>query len=462
MSKRIKSPYDAVIIGTGQAGTPLAHAFAGKNYKVAIIEKGEVGGSCLNYGCTPTKAMIASAKAAYMGRRAGGFGVNTGKVRIDFKQVMKRKNKIVKTYVNGNRKRLEETSNIELIFGEASFKDSKTVIVKVKNEEIAITGEKVFINTGAKPNIPPVKGLDKVSYLDFHSIMKLKELPSHLIVLGGGYIGLEFGQMFRRFGSKVTIIEAGDKFLAREDRDIADEIKSILEEDGIKVLTGAKASDIKENKRGEIEIKFEGGLRKVKGSHLLVAIGIKPATESLNLKAAGVEVNERGYIKVNDKLETNVSGIYALGDVNGGPAFTHISYDDYRIIKANLLDGGSSTTKDRLVPYTLFTDPELGRIGLSEEQAKEKGIHYKTAVMPMQRVARAFEKSETRGFMKALIDPETEKILGCAVLGIEGGEIMSMIEIAMIGGIKYTQLKDAVFAHPTLAESLNNLFGKVK
>jgi pyruvate/2-oxoglutarate dehydrogenase complex dihydrolipoamide dehydrogenase (E3) component len=290
--------------------------------------------------------------------------------------------------------------------------------------------------------------------------MELETLPEHLLVLGGGYVGLEFGQMFRRFGSRVTIVHRGDHLLSREDPDVADEVARILEEDGISVLLNSEAIGAKLNntsvsltvkrKEKESETIFEG-------SHLLVAVGRRPNTDRLNLQSAGVGTDEHGFIKVNERLETNVAGVYALGDVKGGPAFTHISYDDFRIIRKNLLEGGHATTKGRLVPYTVFIDPQLGRIGITETEARNQGLDTRVAKLPMSRVARAIEMSETRGFMKAVVDVKTKQILGCAVLSIEGGELMAMFEIAMMGHLPYTTLKEGIFAHPTLAESLNNL-----
>jgi len=322
-----------------------------------------------------------------------------------------------------------------------------------------VTAEKIFINTGARPAEPTVPGLDTVATLDSTSIMELEILPEHLLVMGGGYVGLEFGQMFRRFGSQVTIIHRGDHLLRHEDPDVADEVARILEEDGIKVLLNsqvlrAQGDDTSVN----LIVRTPKSETTLKGSHLLVAVGRRPNSDRLNLQSAGVETDEHGFIKVNDQLETNVAGIYALGDVKGGPAFTHISYDDFRILRTNLIEGSHATTKGRLVPYTVFIDPQLGRIGITETEASNQGLDVLVAKLPMSSVARAIEMSETCGFMKAIVDAKTKQILGCAVLGIEGGELMAMFEIAMMAHLPYTVLRDAIFAHPTLAESLNNLF----
>jgi pyruvate/2-oxoglutarate dehydrogenase complex dihydrolipoamide dehydrogenase (E3) component len=322
-----------------------------------------------------------------------------------------------------------------------------------------LTAKRIFINTGASPAKPPVAGLETLTTLDSSSIMELERLPEHLLVMGGGYVGLEFGQMFRRFGSQVTIVHRGDHLLSREDPDVADEVAKILAEDGIKVLLKSEAVRANGDNAGvNLTVRSKDKETILEGSHLLVAVGRRPNTEGLNLRSAGVETDEHGFIKVNDQLETNVAAVYALGDVKGGPAFTHISYDDFRILRTNLLEGGQATTKGRLVPYTVFIDPQLGRIGMTETGARNQGLDTRVAKLPMSRVARAIEMGETRGFMKAVIDVKTKRILGCAVLSIEGGELMAMLEIAMMGHLPYTALKDGIFAHPTLAESLNNLF----
>jgi pyruvate/2-oxoglutarate dehydrogenase complex dihydrolipoamide dehydrogenase (E3) component len=322
-----------------------------------------------------------------------------------------------------------------------------------------LSADKIFINAGCRPGLPSVEGLRDVPFLDSTSIMELDQVPEHLLVLGGGYVGLEFGQMFRRFGSRVSIVQSGAQLLSREDSDVAEEIASILKQDGIDVFLNAKAERVaKSGSQITLTVRDGNGLRDLQGSHVLVATGRPPNAENLDLPAAGIAADAKGFIKVNSKLETNVEGVYALGDINGGPAFTHISYDDFRILRTNIIDRGNATTESRLVPYTVFIDPQLGRVGLSELEAQEQKKKVRIARMPMSSVARALEVDETRGFMKAIVDAETDQILGAAVLGIEGGEIMSMLELAMMGKLPFTRLRDAVFAHPTLAESLNNLF----
>ena len=456
--------YDAVVIGAGQGGSPLAGALAAAGRKTAIIEREHVGGTCINEGCTPTKTMVASAKVAYLDRRSPEYGIQDGQVEVEMVDVRKRKRDIVDTFRTSNEQRLEDAENLALIRGEARFTGPKELEVRLESGEImGLSADNVFINVGARPGGVPVEGIDDVPALNSTTIMELDELPGHLLVLGGGYVGVEFAQMFRRFGSEVTVVQRGPQLLSREDADIAKTVAEILDEDGVEVLLGTEAQSVQQEESGGIQLTVNGpdGERTLSGSHLLVAAGRPPNTDLLNLQSVGVETDKRGFVEVDERLETNVPGVYTLGDAKGGPAFTHISYDDYRIIETNLLDGGDASTADRLVPYTVFMDPQLGRVGLSEAEAHEQGYDVRVAKMPMNYVARAIEMDESRGMMKAVVDGGTGEILGCAVLGIEGGEIMAMIQIAMMGKVPYTALRDGVFAHPTLAESLNTLFATV-
>jgi pyruvate/2-oxoglutarate dehydrogenase complex dihydrolipoamide dehydrogenase (E3) component len=456
--------YDAVVIGSGQGGNPLAGALAGAGRKTAVIEREHVGGTCINEGCTPTKTMVASAKVAYLDRRSADYGVRNGPVNVDMVEVRRRKRAIVDTFRGGSEQRLEDAENLELIRGEARFTGPKELEVRLdRGEAVRISAENVFINVGARPGSVPVDGLDAVPTLDSTKIMELDEVPEHLLVLGGGYVGIEFAQMFRRFGSEVTVVQRGPQLLSREDADVAEAVAEILHGDGVEVLLDTEAQGVRQDESGGIRLTVNeaAGERTLSGSHLLVAAGRPPNTDLLNLEAAGIETDERGFVEVNERLETNVPGVYALGDAKGGPAFTHISYDDYRVIEANLLNGENVTITDRLVPYTVFIDPQLGRVGLSEAEAREQGRDVRVASIPMSYVPRALEMAESRGMMKAVIDGETSEILGCAILGVEGGEIMAMIQIAMMGKLPYTALRDGVFAHPTLAESLNKLFATV-
>ncbi len=453
--------YDAIVIGAGQAGGPLSTELARAGWKTALIEREHVGGTCINEGCTPTKTMVASARVAYLARRGADYGVQTGPVTVDMTKVRQRKRDIVNSFRNGSQRRIESTKGVDLLMGEARFTGPKTLEVRLKSGETQqLTAGTIFLNAGDRPAKPALSGIENVSTLDSTSIMELDTVPEHLLVVGGGYVGLEFGQMFRRFGSRVTIIQRGAYLLTREDADVAGEVANILREDGIEVLLETRPVRVEQSSAGNISLTVQtpAGERTLTGSHLLVATGRVPNTDWLNLDAAGIQVDKRGFIQVNERLETNVPGIYALGDIKGGPAFTHISYDDFRIIRTNLLEKGNASIHGRLVPYTVFIDPQLGRIGLSETDARAQGRDIKVAKMPMNYVARALEVDESRGFMKAVVDAGTGQILGAAILGIEGGEIMAMLEVAMMGKVPYTVLRDAVFAHPTLAESLNNLF----
>jgi pyruvate/2-oxoglutarate dehydrogenase complex dihydrolipoamide dehydrogenase (E3) component len=454
------SHYQAIVIGSGQGGNPLCGALAQAGLRTALIERSHIGGTCVNEGCTPTKTMLASGRVAYLARRGKDYGVQTGDIRIDMQRVRQRKRDIVDSFRNGSQKRLEKTANLDLIFGEASFIGPKSVRVRTKDgAQRTLAADRIFINAGTRPSVPNLEGLKDVPFLDSTSIMELGAVPEHLVVLGGGYVGLEFGQMFRRFGSSVTIVHSREQLLVGEDADVAGEILAILRQDGIEVLLSSKAERVVKS-GGGIQLTVRAGKepRTVEGSHLLTATGRKPNTDSLNVSAAGIATDQRDFIKVNEKLETNVEGIYALGDINGGPAFTHISYDDFRILRTNLIEKGSATTENRFVPYTLFIDPQLGRVGITEEEARAQNKKIRVAKMPMNYVARALEVDETRGFMKAIVDAESNQILGATVLGIEGGEIMTMLQLAMMGHLPFTALREATFAHPTLAESLNNLF----
>jgi pyruvate/2-oxoglutarate dehydrogenase complex dihydrolipoamide dehydrogenase (E3) component len=452
--------YDAIVIGAGQAGTPLSVALGQSGRRTALVERAYVGGTCINYGCTPTKTMVASGRVAYLARRAHDYGIRADSVAVEMKLVRQRKREVVESFRASTMRRIESAPGVDLVFGQASFSGQHTISIKTdEGGWTELTGALVFINSGCSPARPAF--LEGLPVLDSTSVMELEEVPEHLVVLGGGYVGLEFAQLFRRLGSRVTVVQRGAQVLAQEDPDVAEEVTAILRQDGVEVLlqsTPLHAAQVGDSAL-TLRVGTPGGERTLTGTHLLAAAGRIPNTAELQLGRAGVQTDERGYINVDNRLQTSAPGIYAMGDVKGGPAFTHISYDDFRVIRTNLLEGGSTTTDGRLVPYTVFIDPQLGRIGLTETQARKTGRPLRIARMPMSSVARAVEVDEARGFMKAVVDAESEQIVGCAVLGIEGGELMAAVEIAMLGKLRYPVLRDAIFAHPTLAESLNTLFG---
>ncbi|OQP40776.1 mercuric reductase [Niastella yeongjuensis] len=453
--------FDAILIGSGQAATPLATQLAHKGRKVVLIEQTYIAGTCINWGCTPTKTMVASAKNIYQAKRSKEYGFTTGAITVDLPAIIARKEKVVTTFRAGSENRLKKESNIKVVYGVASFTGNKVVQVKTTSGAVEeYTAEHIFINTGAATTIPAIKGLDSVPYLTSTTIMELQEIPEHLIIIGAGYVALEFGQMFLRFGSKVTIVQRSQRFLPKEDPDIADEMKKILEEDGItfKLDANPQSVQLSGSKKIILTVTADGKNTDLEGSHLLIAAGRSPNTRSLHLDKTGVETDEKEFIKVNDRLETNVSGIYALGDVKPGPAFTHISYNDYLVVTKNLLENGNVSIKGRFVPYCVFTDPELARVGITEEEARSKGIPVKIAKLPMAYVARGVEMGETRGVMKAVVDAGTKQILGVSIIGFGAGELMSLLQIAMLGKVTSDQLKDNIFAHPTWSESINNLF----
>jgi dihydrolipoamide dehydrogenase len=451
--------YDAIVIGAGQAGVPLAKKLAGAGMKTAIIERAIVGGTCINYGCTPTKAMVASARMAYLAEHGQEMGIPISKYKVDLKAVMARKDKIVAQFQHSAERHLKEMKGLDLLMGEASFVDAHTVSVLLnKGGRTELTAKHIFINTGGRTAIPEIEGLDKVDFLTSSTILDLKEIPEHLLIIGGSYIALEYGQMFRRFGSKVTILDKSPRFLTREDEDIAQCLRDILEGEGITIHTNTKATQVKQNKQIAVKISIDGAEETIRCSHILIAAGRRPNTDALNLKAVGIKTNVKGYVVVNNKLETSVKGVYALGDVKGGPAFTHIAYNDHIVVAKNLLRKKGVTIKDRPVPYCMFTDPELGRVGITEQEARAAGMKIEVATLPMKYISRAIETGDTRGMMKAVLDAKTEKILGVAIIGTEGGEMMSVLQVAMAGGVTHRELREMVFAHPTWSEAINNLF----
>jgi pyruvate/2-oxoglutarate dehydrogenase complex dihydrolipoamide dehydrogenase (E3) component len=453
------SKYDAIVIGSGQASNPLCHKLADHGWTVALIEKEHLGGTCVNTGCTPTKTMIASAQVAHYARYAEKWGVRAGAVHVDLPGIVARKDRIVQQWRSGQEKKVQQRKSLHLYRGHARFVTPHRL--QVNDEELE--SERIFINTGARADLPRLEGLDQTGFLTNASIMQLTELPDELLVLGGGYIGLEFGQMFRRFGIRVTVIHRGEHLLSREDADVTQELQKALQAEGIEFRLNARTTRA-EKKNGRVVLSIEAGGRRetVAGSHLLVATGRRLNSDDLGLEKAGVRTDAHGYIQVNDRLETTVPGVWALGDVKGGPAFTHISYNDYQIVYANLIEGRSLTTANRLVPYAVFTDPQLGRVGMTEKEARATGRRLKIGKIPMNWVARAIERDETAGLMKLVVDADTDRILGAAVLATEGGELVQILAAVMLAGAPYTLLKGAIYIHPTLAEGFWTLMEEVK
>jgi pyruvate/2-oxoglutarate dehydrogenase complex dihydrolipoamide dehydrogenase (E3) component len=448
--------FDAIVIGTGQSGPSLAHRLAKEGRRVAIVERKRFGGTCVNNGCIPTKSLIASARAAHVARRAADFGVVIeAPIRVDMKAVKARKDAIVRVSNEGVEEGLRKAEGITVFHDHARFVGPKEVAIGDER----LNAEQIFINVGGRADIPPIPGIDRVPYLDNSSMMAVDFLPSHLVILGGSYVGLEFGQMYRRFGSEVTIIQRDGQLVSREDPDIAQAIREILEDEGIRILSDADATRV-EGRAGEVAVSVTAGgvASKVAGSHLLVATGRRPNTDDLGLEAAGVETDARGFIKVDGQLRTNVPGIFAMGDCNGRGAFTHTSYNDFEIIAANLFDADPRRVEDRIPTYGLFIDPPLGRAGMTETEVRQKGIKALVAKMPMEDVGRAYERSETKGFMKVIVDAGSKQILGAALLGIEGDEIVQGLLDMMYAKAPYTVIQRAMHIHPTVYEMIPYIF----
>jgi pyruvate/2-oxoglutarate dehydrogenase complex dihydrolipoamide dehydrogenase (E3) component len=455
--------FDAIVIGSGQGGNPLAHKLADKGWSVALIEEKWLGGTCINTGCTPTKTMVYRAQVAHYARDGAKWGIRTSGVKVNLQEIIAQKDKVVLSFRGGQEKQVKKRPNIKLFRGHARFTGPHSLSVGKETLE----SEKIFIDTGAKASLPPIEGLTDGPYLTNETAMELKQLPKHLIILGAGYIGLEFGQMFRRFGSKVTMVQTGGQIVPREDSEIAVELQKALEVEGIAFSLKTRATNIKYSggaKNPSVTVTATVGSRtkKMRGSHLLVAAGRKPNTTDLGLEKAGVLSNERGFIKVNAKLETNVPGIWAIGDVNGGPEFTHISYNDFQIIFGNLVEGKNLSTETRLLPYCVFTDPQLGGVGMTEAEARAKGYKLKIGRTQVSSVARAIERDETAGLMKLVVDASNDMILGASILAPEGGELVQILSTLMLAKQPYTLLKGAIYIHPTLAEGFFALMESVK
>lgn len=451
--------YDAIVIGSGQGGWPLALRLVDLGWKVALIEKSHLGGTCINTGCTPTKTMVHRAQIAYYARNAARWGVRADHVAPDLPAIVAQKDKVVAGFRGSKEKKVGSTPNLHLHAGQARF----TTPHAVRVGETLLESEKIFINTGGRPAFPQIPGLDPSAVLTNESIMELQSIPEHLVILGGGYVGLEFGQMFRRFGSRITIVHNSEQILPHEDPEIAAQLQKILEGEGIEFHLDVRTMRV-EQVSDAVKVITENAQKQstIFGSHLLVATGRRPNTDDLGLEQAGVATDSSGYIRVNARLETNVPGIWALGDVKGGPAFTHISYNDFQIIDANLTQGKNLTIENRIVPYCVFTDPQLGRVGMTEKEARAAGRNLKIGSIPMSHVARAIERDETAGLMKIIVDAADDRILGATILASEGGELVHVLYTLMLGNLPYTVLKGAVYIHPTLAEGFFALLDSVK
>ena len=457
----MSNSFDAIVIGAGQAGPSLAVRLAASGLKTALIEREHLGGTCVNDGCIPTKTLVASARAAHVARHAAEFGVNIGgAVSVDMKRVKARKDKVVAQSVNGLTNWLTSTPNLSLVWGAARFTGPHTLDVAGQTLE----APKIFINVGGRATLPDWPGIHDVPVLTNTSMMQLDTLPEHLLIVGGSYIGLEFAQMYRRFGSKVTVIEYGDRLIAREDPEVSKEVQEILEREGVEFLLSTRDAKVNKAADGQIHVTLNsnGAAHDLHGSHLLAAVGRKPNTEDLGLQSAGIKTDPRGFISTDEQLRTSVEGVWALGDVNGRGAFTHTSYNDFEIVAANLFDNDPRRTGDRIPAYALFIDPPLGRVGLTETEVRASGRPALVGVMPMSRVGRARERGETQGFMKVLVDAQTERILGAALLGIEGDEVVHLLLDAMAADVSYKLIQRAMHIHPTVSELIPTLLGTLK
>lgn len=448
--------FDAIVVGAGQAGPALAVRLAKAGGKVALVERNLFGGTCVNTGCVPTKTLVASARVAHVARTAAAYGVDIGgRVTVDMRKVKARKDGVVEASRQGVERWLRGTEGVTVIRGHARFADPKTLAV----EGARFAAERIFLNVGGRPSAPPIEGLDAVPYLTSSTMMDVDFVPEHLVVIGGSYIGLEFAQMYRRFGAEVTVVEMSPRIIPREDAEVSEAIREVLAQEGVAIHTSAQCISVAKDGKGVVlGVDCDQSLPAVRGSHLLVAAGRRPNTHDLGLEAAGIETDPQGFIPVDERLETRVPGIFVLGDANRRGAFTHTSYNDYEIVAANLCDGADRKVSDRIPAYALFVDPPLGRVGMTEAEVRRSGRPALVAKRPMSRVGRARERGETAGFMKALVDAETKRILGAAILGIEGDEVIHVLINVMNAHLPYTALQAAVPIHPTVAELLPTLF----
>jgi len=452
--------FDAIVVGAGQAGPSLAVRLAGSGRKTALVERNLFGGTCVNTGCIPTKTLVASARVAHVARGASAYGVRTGgAVSVDMRAVKARKDEVVATSRAGIERWLRGTAGLAVIRGHARFVAPRALAV----DGVRYEADEIFLNVGGRPSAPPIQGLASVPHLTSSTMMDVDFLPGHLVIIGGSYIGLEFAQMYRRFGARVTVVEMSPRIIPREDPEISDAIRAALEAEGVAIHTGVQCIAVQKDGDGiALGVSCEGAAPRIHGTHLLVAAGRRPNTDDLSLAAAGIAPDAQGYIPVDDALMTTVPGVYALGDANRRGAFTHTSYNDHEIVAANLLDGARRRVSDRVPAYALYVDPPLGRVGMTEAEVRRAGRPALVAALPMTRVGRAYERGETTGMMKALVDAETKRILGAAILGIEGDEVIHVLLLAMSAGLPYTAIQSAMPIHPTVAELLPTLFQGLK
>lgn len=455
--------YDAIFIGAGQAGPFIAAKYNDNGKQVALVEGAKIGGSCVNYGCIPTKTLVASARAIYLASRGDEYGFSTGSLEVNFERVMERMNSRRGSAHDGMDGWMRGSDNITVYDGYGKFMGTENGLHQVQVNDDVISAPEVFINTGAHAFVPPIDGIQDVDYLTNQGMLELKEAPEHLLVLGGGYIGLEFGQAFRRFGSQVTIIEAAPQIVIREDADVAESVTEILEAEGITVHTSCKATAVSQDMDGTIRLSIESpnGHSEITGSHLLVAVGRRPNSANLGLDTVGVEMNERGYINTNEQLQTNVEGIWAIGDVNGRGAFTHTSYHDHEIVM-DTIAGIERQVSDRNMAYAMYIDPPLGRVGMSEKEARASGKNVLMTIKPMNHVSRAIEQGETFGLMKILVDADTDQFLGATILGYHGDDVVQVVSYYMVTGASCDLMKNALPIHPTIAEFFPTLINELK
>ncbi|MDB6068485.1 MAG: merA [Pedosphaera sp.] len=453
--------FELIVFGGGKGGKTLAVDLGRAGHRVALVERGMIGGSCINVACIPTKSFVKCAGVLHGAKTAATYGVRTGEVAADWPAIQKRVQGVVADMVAMNLKNfLSAPGHLDLVLGTGRFVGPRTIEVRGNDGLVrALTSEKIVIDTGSRPSLPTVPGLAEAGFETSESLQRVEKLPSHLIIHGAGYVAMEFAQMFRRFGSQVTVIARGPQLISREDADIAEALATILREEGIDLRFNTVVERAAKTANGiTLSLKTGDATSKIEGSHVLVALGRSPNTEELNLPVAQVETDRHGFIKVNERLETTAPGIWAIGDVNGGPQFTHSSLDDYRILKANIYNNGRRTTTERYVPSTVFVEPELAHVGLREKEARAQSLKYRVVKAPFSVIPRAKASGESAGLMKALIDVETQRVLGCTILGAQAGEIIGIVQMAMIGGLPYTAIRDGIWSHPTFSEGFNALF----